>query len=135
MFSGIIEKLARVTLVMQRGGSLEIELESGWPDQSLGESVAVNGVCLTVTQCDATGRARFFISPETLARTTLGGLAVGQHANLERAVTLDTRLSGLQTTRVLPRPSGKSACLHWSRSGMFSITCPPPPFWIVATGL
>lgn len=94
MFSGIIEKLARVTLAMQRGGSLEIELESGWPDLSLGESIAVNGVCLTVTQCDATGRARFFISPETLARTNLGGLAVGQHANLERAVTLDTRLSG-----------------------------------------
>ncbi|MDC9825364.1 riboflavin synthase [Devosia sp. ZB163] len=94
MFSGIIEKLARVTLVASRGGSLEIELQSGWPDLALGESIAVNGVCLTVTQFDETGLARFFISPETLARTNLGGLAVGQFANLERAVTLETRLSG-----------------------------------------
>ncbi|GAB5428893.1 MAG: riboflavin synthase [Devosia indica] len=94
MFSGIIEKRARVSLAAPRGGSLEIELESGWPDLSLGESIAVNGVCLTVTQFDDAGRARFFISPETLARTNLGGLAVGQFANLERAVTLDTRLSG-----------------------------------------
>jgi riboflavin synthase len=94
MFSGIIEKRARVSLVAPSGGSLEIELESGWPDLALGESIAVNGVCLTVTQFDDAGRARFFISPETLARTNLGGLAVGQYANLERAVTLDTRLSG-----------------------------------------
>lgn len=94
MFSGIIEKLARVRMAASRGGSLEIELDSGWPDLALGESIAVNGVCLTVTQFDENGLARFFISPETLARTNLGGLAVGQYANLERAVTLDTRLSG-----------------------------------------
>jgi riboflavin synthase len=94
MFSGIIEKLARVTMAAPSGGSLEIELESGWPDLSLGESIAVNGVCLTVTQFDEAGLARFFVSPETLARTNLGGLAVGHFANLERAVTLDTRLSG-----------------------------------------
>jgi riboflavin synthase len=94
MFSGIIEKLARVTLTAQRAGSLEIEVESGWPDLSLGESIAVNGVCLTVMQFDQTGLVRFFISPETLARTNLGRLAVGQRVNLERAVTLDTRLSG-----------------------------------------
>jgi riboflavin synthase len=94
MFSGIIEKRARVSLAAPSGGSLEIELESGWPRLSLGESIAVNGVCLTVTQFDDAGLARFFISPETLARTNLGRLAIGQYANLERAVTLDTRLSG-----------------------------------------
>lgn len=94
MFSGIIEKRARVSLAAPSGGSLVLELESDWPDLSLGESIAVNGVCLTVTQFDATGLTRFFISPETLARTNLGVLAVGQYANLERAVTLDTRLSG-----------------------------------------
>jgi riboflavin synthase len=94
MFSGIIETLAPVTLAAPSGASLEIELESGWRDLSLGESIAVNGVCLTVTRFDETGRARFFISPESLARTTLGRLAAGDKANLERAVTLDTRLSG-----------------------------------------
>lgn len=94
MFSGIIEKLARVTLAAPRAGSLEIELASGWADLSLGESIAVNGVCLTVTHFDEAGLARFFISPETLARTNLGSLDVGHSANLERAVTFDTRLSG-----------------------------------------
>jgi riboflavin synthase len=94
MFSGIIETLAPVTLAAPSGASLEIELESGWRDLSLGESIAVNGVCLTVTRFDETGRARFFISPESLVRTTLGRLAAGDKANLERAVTLDTRLSG-----------------------------------------
>lgn len=94
MFSGIIEKRARVTLSEPSGGSLEIELDSGWADLALGESIAVNGVCLTVSQFDVAGRARFFISPESLARTNLGGLSIGTEANLERAVTLDTRLSG-----------------------------------------
>lgn len=94
MFSGIIERLARVTLTTPKGGSLEIEVESGFPDLSLGESIAVNGVCLTVTRFDETGRAAFFMSPETIARTNLGLLGVDGSVNLERAVTLDTRLSG-----------------------------------------
>ena len=94
MFSGVIEKLARVTLTAPKGGSLEIELDSGFSDLSLGESIAVNGVCLTVTRFDAEGGAGFFISPETIARTTLGRLATGDRVNLERAATLDTRLSG-----------------------------------------
>lgn len=57
MFSGIIEKLAPVTMANPVGGSLEIELVSGFADLALGESIAVN-VCLTVTQFDATARAR-----------------------------------------------------------------------------
>ena len=56
--------------------------------------MAVNGVCLTVIGFDMDGRARFFISPETMARSNLGGLKVGHSVNLERAVTLGTRLSG-----------------------------------------
>lgn len=94
MFSGIIERLAPITLAAPAGGSLEIELESGHLDLALGESIAVNGVCLTVTRFDAGGRAGFFISPETIARSTLGRLGAGDKVNLERAVTLETRLSG-----------------------------------------
>jgi riboflavin synthase len=94
MFTGIIETLAPVLAAKQIDGSLEVELDSGFSDLALGESIAVDGVCLTVAALDPAGRARFFISPETLARTTLGALAVGRHVNLERAVTLETRLSG-----------------------------------------
>ena len=94
MFTGIIEKVATVRLATPCGTSLEIELDCGWSNLSLGESVAVNGVCLTVIGFDVDGRARFFISPETMARSNLGGLKVGHSVNLERAVTLGTRLSG-----------------------------------------
>lgn len=94
MFSGIIEHLATVATVAATGGSLEIELETGFSDLALGESIAVNGVCLTVAQFTPEGRARFFISPESLARSALSAVAAGHTVNLERAVTLNTRLSG-----------------------------------------
>lgn len=94
MFSGIIEKLALVAMARPIDGAIEIELETGFADLALGESVAVNGVCLTVTYFDGAGRARFFISPETIARSTLGELASGHKVNLERSVKLESRLSG-----------------------------------------
>jgi riboflavin synthase len=94
MFSGIIEKLAPVAMVRPMDGAIEIELETGFGDLALGESIAVNGVCLTVTHFDGAGRARFFISPETIARSALGQLASGHKVNVERSVRLETRLSG-----------------------------------------
>lgn len=94
MFSGIIEKLAQVSSSEREGGSLVLQLETGYPDLDLGESIAVNGVCLTVTEFTRSGTAKFFISPETLNRSNLGGLQVGHRVNLERSVRLETRLSG-----------------------------------------
>jgi riboflavin synthase len=94
MFSGIIENLGTVTAARRGDRSLHIAVATGIGDLSLGESIAVNGVCLTVTDHDASGRASFFISTETLDRTSLGRLAEGSLVNLERAVTPATRLSG-----------------------------------------
>jgi len=94
MFSGIIEKLGRVSTAQREKGSLVLELETGYGDLELGESVAVNGVCLTVTESRPSGMARFFVSPETLDRTNLADLQSGALANLERSVRLETRLSG-----------------------------------------
>lgn len=94
MFSGIVERLAPVRSAGRRDGTLVLELETGYPDLALGESIAVNGVCLTVTAFDANGAASFFVSPETLDRSNLGALAPGGRANLERSVRLETRLSG-----------------------------------------
>ncbi|GBQ34728.1 riboflavin synthase [Gluconacetobacter azotocaptans] len=94
MFSGIIEHLGTVTAASHGDRSLRIGVATGIGDLSMGESIAVNGVCLTVTDYDATGNAAFFISTETLDRTTLGLLAEGSRVNLERAVTPATRLSG-----------------------------------------
>ncbi|WP_419318168.1 riboflavin synthase [Caulobacter sp. ErkDOM-E] len=95
MFSGIIEQVGRIEAIAPEGdGALRLTLGTGFPDLELGESVAVNGVCLTVVRHDAQGLADFFVSPETLARTNLGRATAGGAVNLERAVTLATRLSG-----------------------------------------
>ncbi len=94
MFSGIIENLGRIRAADQADGNLTLDLDTGFTDLSLGESVAVNGTCLTVVTFDATGRASFYASPETLARTNLGTLRAGAMVNLERAVSMSTRLSG-----------------------------------------
>ena len=94
MFSGIIEKVARVEATDYKGKSLIIKLATGYDDLALGESVAVNGACLTVTDFTDDGAASFFVSPETIARSNLGKLEVGKLVNLERSVALETRLSG-----------------------------------------
>ncbi|MBS4073868.1 riboflavin synthase [Ameyamaea chiangmaiensis] len=94
MFSGIIETLGVVRGIVDQDRQRRIRVATRLMDLSMGESIAVNGVCLTVTSFDAEGDADFFISAETLARTSLGALREGSRVNLERAVTLATRLSG-----------------------------------------
>ncbi|MBS1165956.1 MAG: riboflavin synthase [Proteobacteria bacterium] len=94
MFSGIIARTVAVRTAEATGGSLVCVIPTGWSDLELGESIAVNGVCLTVTEMDEAGTARFFLSPETLARSNLGRLATGSVVNLERSVALADRLSG-----------------------------------------
>ena len=94
MFSGIIENVGTIKRSVIEAGNLSLDINTGFPDLTLGESVAVNGVCLTVVTFDAAGFANFFASAETLARTNIGALRAGSVANLERAVALSTRLSG-----------------------------------------
>ncbi len=94
MFSGIIESLGTVRSATFAEGNLTLDLATGFADLALGESVAVNGTCLTVVQFDTAGLAQFYASPETLDRTNLGTLRAGAKVNLERAVSMATRLSG-----------------------------------------
>ena len=94
MFSGIIDKVGTIKRALLEAGNLSLDIDTGFPDLTLGESVAVNGVCLTVVTFDAAGLANFFASAETLTRTNIGALRTGQTVNLERAVALSTRLSG-----------------------------------------
>lgn len=94
MFSGIIESLGQIKAADLDQGKLVLQVATGFGDLSLGESVAVNGVCLTVVTFDAAGLATFYASAETLARTNLGTLRAQGMVNLERAVSLSTRLSG-----------------------------------------
>ena len=94
MFSGIIERLGTVKAVSLRDKAMDLTVETAFPDLELGESVAVNGVCLTVETFDAAGVATFHLSGETLSRTPLEQLKAGSRVNLERAVAANTRLSG-----------------------------------------
>ena len=94
MFSGIIEKRGTVHSVEEEDGTVVIEVSTGYEGLELGESIAVNGVCLTVVKFNAKGSATFFVSRETIARSNLGHLAPLSVVNLERSVKLETRLSG-----------------------------------------
>ena len=95
MFTGIIQGLGSVVEKRPAGGGMVFCLEAGFTleDPEEGESIAVNGACLTA--CDIQGR-RFLvdISPESLSRTGLGSLEVGSRVNLERALRLADRLGG-----------------------------------------
>lgn len=97
MFTGIVEAVGVVkALVRQnRAFSLEVQAPFGEP-LALGESVAVNGVCLTVRAIpsSAGGTFKADATPETFGRTTLGSLRSGDLVNLERALRLSGRLGG-----------------------------------------
>lgn len=95
MFTGIVEEVGEL-LSLKRGArsfTLRVKARKVLEGTQIGDSIATNGVCLTVTAMDE----RSFeadVMPETVERTALGGLKVGDGVNLERALTLSTRLGG-----------------------------------------
>ena len=100
MFTGIIEGVGRLAAREARGGDARLRIEVGslpFERVALGESIAVNGTCLTVVAFDAGAAFPYFeadASTETLALTTLGRLPPGATLNLERAMRPDDRLGG-----------------------------------------
>lgn len=94
MFTGLVESIGSVRSLDRRGDAARLTLETPLAaGLSLGESLAVNGCCLTVTSTDGDS-ACFDLLGETLARTNLGGLAPGDRVNLERALRADGRFGG-----------------------------------------
>ena len=96
MFTGLVQGVGRLRARALREGDARLEFEVGslpFAEVRLGESIAVNGCCLTVVEFDA---ASFVVdaSNETLALTTLGQLAIGAPLNLERALLPTDRLGG-----------------------------------------
>jgi riboflavin synthase len=90
MFTGIVEELGTAVEV---GSRLMVSCRKVIEDSDVAASVAVSGVCLTVVAREL-DRLAFDLTPETLARTSLGSLAPGDPVNLERPATLATRLGG-----------------------------------------
>ncbi|MEM6910853.1 MAG: riboflavin synthase [Verrucomicrobiota bacterium] len=96
MFTGIVEATGQVTVVEPFEGGVRLRLTSeGLPlaELSLGESVAINGCCLTVVERER-GEVAFDLLEETRKVTSLGELAEGDEVNLERALPANGRLSG-----------------------------------------
>ncbi len=95
MFTGLIEALGTVRRITVEGEGLSLVIAAPAiaPELSIGESVAINGACLTVVEYDAE-TCRFQAGPETLRRTNLGDLVAGDRVNLERSLRLSDRLGG-----------------------------------------
>lgn len=96
MFTGIIQAIGEITTLDARGGDIRLSVKTGkldLTDVRLGDSIAVNGVCLTAVELPGDGFSAD-VSRETLSLTTLGELHPGSAVNLEKALTLATRLGG-----------------------------------------
>jgi len=96
MFTGIVERTVAVRelIPVETGARLVLELGEIVGELVLGESVAVNGCCLTVAGFESGGGVRFDLLAETLRLTNLGQLGSGKVANMERALRVGDRLSG-----------------------------------------
>lgn len=93
MFTGLVEATGELKAREPRGPGFRLEIGTDLEALSLGESIAVSGVCLTVTEL---GKAGFFadVSLETVEKTTLGRLQPGRALNLERSLSVGDRLGG-----------------------------------------
>lgn len=94
MFTGLVEKVGKVLSAEDRRGQRRIQIKTPWTDLQNGESISVNGVCLTVAEFTAKGEAMFFVSEESLDRSNLNKVEMESSVNLERALTLSTRMGG-----------------------------------------
>lgn len=95
MFTGLVESLGRVIEAAAEPPGLRLVVDAGSvaADAAVGDSICTSGCCLSVVRIDGP-RLTFELGPETLARTTLGGLRPGDPVNLERSLRLSARLGG-----------------------------------------
>lgn len=126
MFTGLVQRVGEIVEARRVGVGLSLCVRTApyWPDLALGESIAVDGVCLTVTSFDNTC---FWldVSPETLERSTLGTRIQRGQVNLERALRLGDRLGG---HLVLGHVDGVGRVLSLAPQGAFQVwTIQPPP--------
>jgi riboflavin synthase len=97
MFSGLVTQVGTVIGVAPLSSGVRLTIQHEFGPLELGESIMTSGACLTVVRDEEDGASRHYeaeLSVETLERTTLGTLVVGSKVNLERSVTLSTKLGG-----------------------------------------
>lgn len=128
MFTGIVESIGKVAGRQNLGGDVRLRIEArdlDWGDVQLGDSIATNGVCLTVV---ALGSNSFEadVSQETLQLTTVGNWAAGQSVNLEKALTPTSRLGGHLVSGHVDGIGEVVARSSDARSERFRIRAPKP---------
>ena len=126
MFTGIIQAVGSVASLQQHGGDMRWCIHAGklaMEDVNLGDSIAVSGVCLTVIEKSTSGFCAD-VSGETLRRTLIGSLAENDAENLEKALTLETRLGGHLVSGHVDGLGTVTARNEDGRSVQFSIEAP-----------
>ncbi len=131
MFTGLIEEIGDV--LARDGARLVVGARLVLDDTRLGASIAVNGACLTVVEREA-DRLAFDLGPETLARTTLGDLGLGDGVNLERPLRLgglvgghlvQGHVDGVGVVTDLTREAGAARLrIEWSNEGLGALLIP-----------
>ncbi|MCP3887508.1 MAG: riboflavin synthase [Desulfobulbaceae bacterium] len=125
MFTGIVAGVGRIGGKRTVGGGLAFDFEAGFEltDPQEGESIAINGVCLTAYNIRG-GSFTADVSPETLSRTKLGMLGPGEKVNLERALRLSDRLGGHLVSGHVDCMATVSAMKEIGNYTIFSFTLP-----------
>ncbi|MCG6900725.1 MAG: riboflavin synthase [Gammaproteobacteria bacterium] len=126
MFTGIIQAIGSIAALQRRDGDVRLVIDAGtlpMTDVNLGDSIAVSGVCLTVVGKTASGFSAD-VSGETLRRTMLGSLSVKAAVNLEKALTLETRLGGHLVSGHVDGIGTITARKEDSRSVQFTVQAP-----------
>ncbi len=122
MFTGIVEEIG--TVRRTAAGHLSIGAQRVLEGTQVGDSIAVNGVCLTVTTLDAAG-FEADVMPETLRRSSLGALRPGSRVNLERALTLSARLGGHIVSGHIDGTGRVAALREEKNARLMTIEAPP----------
>jgi riboflavin synthase len=135
MFTGIIQAVGSIAALEKRAGDMRMGINTGtlpMDDVCIGDSIAVSGVCLTAVELGGNG---FYadVSGETLDRTMLGSLAVNDAVNLEKALTLETRLGGHLVSGHVDGIGVVTARREDSRSVRFTIKAPDELARYIAT--
>ncbi|MBA4386883.1 MAG: riboflavin synthase [Verrucomicrobia bacterium] len=126
MFTGLVEKLGRLESLRRRTGMFRLTVTCDQWDEPVkpGDSVAVQGVCLTVT-ASARGRLNFDVLEETIARTSLGVLKPGAPLNLERAILAGGRLGGHFVTGHIDGVGVVAGIVRESGDRVMDVECEP----------